>query len=125
MTFNFIWHSWYSLSLVSSAVESFLIATNFLFSYTLFKMFDDLVLLAKGGLIVYHGPARKVEEYFAGLGINVPERVNPPDHYIDILEGIVVPSASSGVNYKELPVRWMLHNGYPIPPRYAAVCCWA
>nr|AIU41653.1 ABC transporter family protein [Hevea brasiliensis] len=92
-------------------------------SYTLFKMFDDLVLLAKGGLIVYHGPAKKVEEYFAGLGINVPERVNPPDHYIDILEGIVTPSPSSGVNYKELPIRWMLHNGYPIPPdmqRYAA-----
>ncbi|XP_050209949.1 ABC transporter G family member 28-like [Mercurialis annua] len=84
-------------------------------SYTLFKMFDDLILLAKGGLTVYHGPVKKVEDYFAGLGINVPERVNPPDHYIDILEGIVMPSASSGVNYKELPVRWMLHNGYTVP----------
>ncbi|KAK9283806.1 hypothetical protein L1049_012060 [Liquidambar formosana] len=85
-------------------------------SYTLFKMFDDLVLLAKGGLTVYHGSVKKVEEYFAGLGINIPERVNPPDHFIDILEGIVKPSASSGVSYKELPVRWMLHNGYPVPP---------
>ncbi|XP_021295420.1 ABC transporter G family member 24-like [Herrania umbratica] len=85
-------------------------------SYALFQMFDDLVLLAKGGLTVYHGSAKKAEEYFAGLGIHVPERVNPPDHFIDILEGIVTPSASSGVNYKELPVRWMLHNGYPVPP---------
>ncbi|KAJ4845800.1 ABC transporter G member 28 [Turnera subulata] len=85
-------------------------------SYTLFRMFDDLVLLAKGGLVVYHGPVKRVEEYFAGLGINVPERVNPPDHFIDILEGIVTPSASSGMNYRELPVRWMLKNGYPIPP---------
>ncbi|KDP44400.1 hypothetical protein JCGZ_20080 [Jatropha curcas] len=85
-------------------------------SYTLFKMFDDLVLLAKGGLVVYHGSAKKVEEYFAGLGIHVPERVNPPDYYIDILEGIVMPSASSCMNYKELPIRWMLHNGYSIPP---------
>ncbi|XP_048231490.1 ABC transporter G family member 28 isoform X2 [Ricinus communis] len=92
-------------------------------SYTLYKMFDDLVLLAKGGLTVYHGPVKKVEEYFAGLGINVPERVNPPDHYIDILEGIVIPSASSGVNYKDLPVRWMLHNRYTVPhdmQRYVA-----
>ncbi|KAL5565751.1 hypothetical protein UlMin_028915 [Ulmus minor] len=84
-------------------------------SYTLFRMFDDLILLAKGGLTVYHGPAKKVEEYFAGIGITVPERVNPPDYFIDILEGIVKPSASSGVNYKQLPVRWMLHNGYPVP----------
>ncbi|KAG7016298.1 putative white-brown complex-like protein 30, partial [Cucurbita argyrosperma subsp. argyrosperma] len=82
-------------------------------SYTLYKMFDDLVLLAKGGFTVYHGPARRVEEYFAGLGIHVPERVNPPDHFIDILEGIVTPNAD--ISYEELPVRWLLHNGYPVP----------
>ncbi|KAG7998511.1 hypothetical protein I3843_01G262500 [Carya illinoinensis] len=84
-------------------------------SYALFKMFDDLILLAKGGLTVYHGPVKKVEEYFTGLGINIPERVNPPDHFIDILEGIVVPAGSSRVSYKDLPVRWMLHNGYSVP----------
>lgn len=84
-------------------------------SYTLFKMFDDFILLAKGGLTVYHGPVNKVEEYFSGIGIVVPDRVNPPDYYIDILEGIIKPSASSGVNHKQLPVRWMLHNGYPVP----------
>ncbi|GLT92355.1 hypothetical protein SLE2022_101950 [Rubroshorea leprosula] len=83
-------------------------------SYALFKMFDDLILLAKGGLIVYHGPVKKVEEYFSGIGIPVPDRVNPPDHYIDILEGIEKPS--SGVTREQLPIRWMLHNGYPIPP---------
>ena len=77
-------------------------------------MFDDLILLAKGGLTAYHGSAKKVEEYFAGLGISVPERVNPPDHIIDILEGIVKPSSS--VTREQLPVRWMLHNGYTVPP---------
>lgn len=76
-------------------------------------MFDDLILLAKGGLIVYHGPVKKVEEYFAHLGIIVPDRVNPPDHFIDILEGIV---PSTSIDMKQLPVRWMLHKGYPIPP---------
>lgn len=79
-------------------------------------MFDDFILLAKGGLTVYHGPVKKVEEYFSGLGIVVPERVNPPDYYIDILEGIVKPSANATVKFKELPLRWMLHNGYPVPP---------
>ncbi|KAI4351451.1 hypothetical protein L6164_005820 [Bauhinia variegata] len=85
-------------------------------SHTLFNMFDDLVLLAKGGLTVYHGPINEVEGYFAALGIVIPERINPPDYFIDILEGIVVPNGSSEVNYMELPVRWMLHNGYPVPP---------
>ncbi|KAF2283327.1 hypothetical protein GH714_002296 [Hevea brasiliensis] len=58
--------------------------------------------------LVVHQP-----RVFAGLGITVPERVNPPDYFIDILEGIVKPS--SGVDYKQLPIRWMLHNGYPVP----------
>ncbi|KAK3033741.1 hypothetical protein RJ639_034516 [Escallonia herrerae] len=89
-------------------------------SYTLYKMFDDFILLAKGGLTVYHGSVKKVEEYFAGLGITVPERVNPPDHFIDILEGIVKPV--SGVNAEQLPVRWMLHNGYPVPPDMMHIC---
>lgn len=79
-------------------------------------MFDDFILLAKGGLTAYHGPVKSVEEYFSGLGINVPERVNPPDYFIDILEGIIKPDSEAGVDYKELPMRWMLHNGYPVPP---------
>ncbi|XP_010558073.1 PREDICTED: ABC transporter G family member 24 [Tarenaya hassleriana] len=84
-------------------------------SYTLFSMFSDLILLAKGGLTVYHGSVNKVEEYFSGLEINVPERINPPDYYIDILEGIVTLGGNSGITYKELPLRWMLHKGYQVP----------
>uniref|UniRef100_A0A803N4U2 ABC transporter domain-containing protein n=1 Tax=Chenopodium quinoa TaxID=63459 RepID=A0A803N4U2_CHEQI len=89
-------------------------------SYALFKMFDDFILLAKGGLTVYHGPKKKVEEYFAGLGIIVPERVTPPDHYIDILEGII--KSGSNVTREQLPVRWMLHNGYPVPQDMLHLC---
>ncbi|KAG8064062.1 hypothetical protein GUJ93_ZPchr0004g38722 [Zizania palustris] len=82
-------------------------------SYTLYNMFDDLILLAKGGFIVYNGPVKTVEDHFRTLGIHVPERVNPPDHYIDILEGIVKPE--SGINAKHLPLHWMLCNGYEVP----------
>ncbi|XP_038720731.1 putative white-brown complex homolog protein 30 isoform X2 [Tripterygium wilfordii] len=82
-------------------------------SFALFKMFDDLILLAKGGFTVYHGSVKKVEEYFNGLGISVPERVTPPDHFIDILEGIEKPA---NITREQLPLRWMIHNSYPIPP---------
>jgi ABC-2 type transporter len=77
----------------------------------LFQKFDDLILLAKGGMLVYLGAVTKVEEYFSHLGIVVPDRINPPDYFIDILEGIIKPSASTSVTAKELPLRWMLHNG--------------
>ncbi|KAJ4917906.1 ABC transporter G family member 24 [Raphanus sativus] len=63
-------------------------------SYSLFQTFNDLVLLAKGGLTVYHGPVKDVETYFSGLGIIVPERINPPDYYIDVLEGILQRASS-------------------------------
>ncbi|KAL3834156.1 hypothetical protein ACJIZ3_008892 [Penstemon smallii] len=84
-------------------------------SYSLFKMFDDLILLAKGGRTVYHGSVRDAEDYFANLGIFVPERVNPPDYFIDVLEGMVKLSTSSCLSYEELPLRWIIHKGYPIP----------
>ncbi|XP_071719365.1 putative white-brown complex homolog protein 30 [Rutidosis leptorrhynchoides] len=88
-------------------------------SYSLYKMFDDLILLAKGGLTVYHGPIKKVEEYFAGLGITIPDRINPPDYLIDILEGIIKPG---DVTTQQLPVRWMLHNGYRVPSDMLHLC---
>lgn len=93
---------------------------SFLISYTMYKMFDDMIILAKGGLTVYHGSVKKIEEYFAGIGITVPDRVNPPDHYIDILEGIVKPN--SDITIEQLPVRWMLHNGYPVPHDMLKFC---
>ncbi|KAG9158630.1 hypothetical protein Leryth_019234 [Lithospermum erythrorhizon] len=85
-------------------------------SYTLFKMFDDLVLLAKEGISVYHGSVCKVEEFFAGFGIIVPERVNPPDYYIDVLEGMVKPNYTPKRDNLENPIRWMLRHGYPVTP---------
>ncbi|KAL8159869.1 hypothetical protein V2J09_001406 [Rumex salicifolius] len=84
-------------------------------SYALFRMFDDLVLLAKGGLMVYQGPVSRIEEYFEGIGIKVPDRINPPDYYIDILEGMVEISTKSSLNYRQLPTMWMVQNGYPVP----------
>ncbi|KAG7638776.1 putative white-brown complex protein 30 [Arabidopsis thaliana] len=89
-------------------------------SYTMYKMFDDMIILAKGGLTVYHGSVKKIEEYFADIGITVPDRVNPPDHYIDILEGIVKPDGN--ITIEQLPVRWMLHNGYPVPHDMLKFC---
>jgi ABC-2 type transporter len=47
------------------------------------------------------------------LGMNVPDRVNPPDYFIDVLEGIVKPD--SEIDIKHLPLHWILYNGYDVP----------
>lgn len=90
-------------------------------SYGLFKMFDDVMFLAKGGRTVYLGPVNEVEDYFSGLGLIVPERINPPDHYMDALEGIAVPLDQPDFDPKNLPVMWMINKGYNIPPDLSAM----
>ena len=77
-------------------------------------MFDDLLLLAKGGRTVYLGPVDEIEEYFSSLGIIFPDRVNPPDYFMDILEGTIKPEGSPSFDCNILPVNWMYHKGYEI-----------
>lgn len=40
-------------------------------SYKLFHMFHDVMFLMPGGKVVYLGPVRQAEEYFASLGFAV------------------------------------------------------
>lgn len=79
-------------------------------------MFDDVMLLAKGGFTVYLGPVDEIEEYFQSLGFEVPDRINPPDYFMDMLEGATVPERDPNFDVSTLPVLWMCHKGYRIPP---------
>ncbi|BBN06086.1 protein MpABCG24 [Marchantia polymorpha subsp. ruderalis] len=85
-------------------------------SYGLFRMFDDVMLLAKGGFTVYLGPVDEIEEYFQSLNFEVPDRINPPDYFMDVLEGAAVPERDPTFDVTTLPVLWMCHKGYRIPP---------
>lgn len=82
-------------------------------------MFDDVMFLAKGGYTVYLGPVDEIEAYFSSLGLVVPERVNPPDYYMDALEGVV--QQAPYVDPRTLPVSWMMHKGYQIPSEMVAL----
>ncbi|KAI5060290.1 hypothetical protein GOP47_0024710 [Adiantum capillus-veneris] len=90
-------------------------------SYGLFKLFDDVMFLAKGGRTIYLGPVEQVENYFASMGIVVPERINPPDHVMDVLEGISKPEENPGFDPRTLPVKWIQHNNYPMPADLRAI----
>ena len=57
-------------------------------SYEIFQMFDDILLLAKGGRTAFYGPEGQVQGYFEKLGYALPHRTNPADVYMDIVAGI-------------------------------------
>ncbi|KAJ7295013.1 hypothetical protein O6H91_Y217800 [Diphasiastrum complanatum] len=84
-------------------------------SYGLFSMFDNVMLLAKGGRTVYLGLVTEVDDYFKSLGYPVPDRVNPPDHFMDVLEGNVAVGGGFNHTHTHLPLLWLEKNGYPVP----------
>jgi ABC-type multidrug transport system ATPase subunit len=68
-----------SLSSLARIHHRTIVATLHQPSSEIFHLLDDLVLLS-GGLIVYHGPAAGVVDYFARLGFPCPQYTNPADH---------------------------------------------
>lgn len=56
-------------------------------------MFHDVLLLGKGGRTVYLGPSERALEYFESLGFPLPEAVNPPDFFMDVIAGAVEPTS--------------------------------
>eukprot|EP01114_Cavostelium_apophysatum_P015588 TRINITY_DN4279_c0_g1_i1.p1 TRINITY_DN4279_c0_g1~~TRINITY_DN4279_c0_g1_i1.p1 ORF type:complete len:767 (-),score=153.56 TRINITY_DN4279_c0_g1_i1:58-2358(-) len=63
--------------------------------YDIFLMYDDVILLGRGGRTVYSGPANRALEYFSSIGFECPEHVNPADFYLDVISGLV-PHKSDG-----------------------------
>ncbi|KAL8765940.1 MAG: hypothetical protein Q9209_007137 [Squamulea sp. 1 TL-2023] len=71
-------------------------------SASLFKEFDTLLLLARGGKTVYFGDigdeASTLKDYFARNGAPCPKDVNPAEHMIDVVSG----SASQGKDWNQI-----------------------
>lgn len=71
-------------------------------SAQLFAQFDTLLLLAKGGQTVYFGDigdqATVVKDYFARYGAACPTGVNPAEHMIDVVSGVL----SQGKNWSDV-----------------------
>ncbi len=51
----------------------------------LFKQFGRVLLLAKGGKVVFNGDVNNMEEYFKNKGYPCPNLTNPADHYLDVI----------------------------------------
>ncbi|XP_003467515.1 broad substrate specificity ATP-binding cassette transporter ABCG2 isoform X2 [Cavia porcellus] len=54
--------------------------------YSIFKLFDNLTLLAAGKLM-FHGPAQAALDYFASAGYRCEPYNNPADFFLDVING--------------------------------------
>eukprot|EP01028_Stygiella_incarcerata_P014157 TRINITY_DN9121_c1_g1_i5.p1 TRINITY_DN9121_c1_g1~~TRINITY_DN9121_c1_g1_i5.p1 ORF type:complete len:650 (+),score=169.31 TRINITY_DN9121_c1_g1_i5:340-2289(+) len=78
--------------------------------YEIFLMFDDIILLGKGGRVVYAGPTSKVMKYFNRLGFECPVNTNPADFFLDCMSDRVVPSDRETFRSEELFGLWEEHE---------------
>ena len=53
----------------------------------IFASFDDLLLLAPGGMTVFTGPQKKVMDYFYDCGLTPTPNANPADTILDFIAG--------------------------------------
>ncbi|GFO02325.1 ATP-binding cassette sub-family g member 2-like [Plakobranchus ocellatus] len=54
--------------------------------FSIFRLFDSLMLLSHGN-VVYHGPSTGALSYFSTLGYECEEHNNPPDFFLDVING--------------------------------------
>eukprot|EP00933_Yihiella_yeosuensis_P004369 TRINITY_DN108733_c0_g1_i1.p1 TRINITY_DN108733_c0_g1~~TRINITY_DN108733_c0_g1_i1.p1 ORF type:complete len:672 (-),score=104.87 TRINITY_DN108733_c0_g1_i1:466-2481(-) len=54
-------------------------------SSEIFAMYDDVIILHAGS-VAYHGPAKDLATHFESLGFKCPERFNPADHVMFLMQ---------------------------------------
>ncbi|ESO99617.1 hypothetical protein LOTGIDRAFT_141832 [Lottia gigantea] len=54
--------------------------------FSIYRLFDSLMLLSSGE-VVYHGPSADALDYFKSIGYECEEHNNPPDFFLDIING--------------------------------------
>jgi len=57
--------------------------------FSIFSLFDDVMLLCKGGKLAYLGPSRLALPYLESVGFSLPPNENPADFAMDVLSGSV------------------------------------
>jgi len=60
-------------------------------SADLFSLFDRLLLMAKGGYVIYFGDSSKSIEYFEKFGLKCEERTNPADFVLEASMNVRIP----------------------------------
>lgn len=72
--------------------------------------FDDLLLLGKGGRVIYHGPLQEAPSYFESIGFPVPISCNPADFYLDVAAGVIPHKTDPNFEWPKLFDYWESHR---------------
>lgn len=75
--------------------------------YSLFTLFDHVLLLGMGGRTVYLGQSEGALPYFRNLGYKMPEHENPADWFMDVISGKVDNAAEPGLKSTALAQKWL------------------
>eukprot|EP00930_Biecheleria_cincta_P027070 TRINITY_DN1901_c1_g1_i1.p1 TRINITY_DN1901_c1_g1~~TRINITY_DN1901_c1_g1_i1.p1 ORF type:complete len:1123 (+),score=151.60 TRINITY_DN1901_c1_g1_i1:451-3369(+) len=83
--------------------------------YSLFELFDEVLLLGLGGRTVFLGPSDGALPYFEGLGFELPKNENPADWFMDVIAGKIPNNSIAEFKPHMLFGFWMEHSGQ-LPP---------
>jgi ABC-type multidrug transport system ATPase subunit len=78
--------------------------------YEIFEMFDDVLILGKGGQTVFQGPVEECVPYFQSLGYEAPAQGNPADFVIDAVSGDVRPASEASARLALAAARRRINN---------------
>lgn len=78
--------------------------------YEIFEMFDDVLILGKGGQTVFQGAVGSCMDYFASLGFDMPVHGNPADFLMDVVSGEVRPTSEARARLALATARRRINN---------------
>ena len=75
----------------------------------IFEQFDNCLMMAPGGKMIYLGPAKGAFDYFSGLGYDFKISSNPADILMDIVTGQLA-SKNTAINIDTMAQVWATHK---------------
>ena len=78
--------------------------------FSIFSLFDDVMLLCKGGKLAYLGPSRLALPYMESVGFALPPNENPADFAMDVLSGSVPRIGAPAFQPEDLVPLWDSHG---------------
>ncbi|TPX37017.1 hypothetical protein SmJEL517_g01068 [Synchytrium microbalum] len=72
----------------------------------IFRQFDDLLMLGRGGQVVYHGPRERANSYFSSIGFPAPTTESEPDFFMAVMTGHVPSRYYPEFHPFDLPAYW-------------------